>query len=101
MSDIMLPRRSRDELWLDAELEKSTIFLGFVGLSVGIDRGKSLTRSTCAPLVSAEEILNGDAVFIGDGVADVVAVLWTLIGEAERPELTTRSPLKIFLIASA
>jgi len=68
MSDMMLPRMSSEELWFEAE--KSTTFLGFDGLSVGIDRGKSLTRSTWAPLVNADEILNGDDILAGDGLSD-------------------------------
>ncbi len=86
------------DTWFDPE--KSIIFFGFVGLSVGIERGNSLTRSTWAPLVSADDILNGDAASAG---AFVGVGLTALAGDGAGvvDELTTRSPFSIFLIASA
>ncbi len=49
MSDMMLPRRSRLELfWLDEIEEKSTTFFGVEGFDVGSEpmgRGNNLFRS--------------------------------------------------------
>ena len=93
MSDMMLPRRSRLLFWLEVD-ENSTIFFGVAGFAGSdpwwwIGLGNSLTRSTWAPLVNEDDILKGD-ILLGDGLTRL------LLGD----EPTTRSPLRIFLIAS-